>query len=108
MAVRPPNGGSSEPEAIEFGIAALDARIDEADVSFPATDEEILDAFEEPKVPYDAAGHTMDLARAFERVPAEEFESETELLDRLHPVFEERRANASVGVFERLRELVPF
>lgn len=107
MAVRPPSGESDEPEAIEFGIAALDARIDETGVEFPATDEEILAALESTAIPYDASGHTIDLAKAFDRVATAEFESETELLEELYPVFEQRRRRGTSFV-ERVRGLLPF
>lgn len=36
MGVRPPQNDSSTPDVIEFGIAALDARIQESNVEFPA------------------------------------------------------------------------
>ena len=108
MAARPPGGGgSSEPEAIEFGIAALDARIEEADVSFPATGEEIVQALGDPAVPYDAKGRTIQLAEAVDRLPQSEFENETELLDALYPVFDEARRNSG-GFLDDLRDALPF
>lgn len=108
MAVRPPSSGSSEPESIEFGIAALNARLDEADVSFPATTDDILDELGGAEIPYDTSGHSIDLADALDRLPAEEFENETELLRQLHPVFETERAKGGAGFIGRLRELLPF
>ncbi len=108
MAARPPGGGgSSEPEAIEFGIAALDARIEEAEVSFPATSEEIVDALGDPAVPYDAKGRTIELREAMDRLPQSEFENETELLDALYPVFDEAR-RSSGGFLDGLRDALPF
>lgn len=107
MAVRPPSGDADEPEAIEFGIAALDARIDEAQVDFPATEAEILAALDSTAIPYDASGNTIDLAEALDRVPTSEFESETALLDELYPVFEQRRRRGASFV-ERVRGLLPF
>jgi hypothetical protein len=107
MAVRPPQGGGDEPDAIEFGIAALDARLDAADVEFPATAEELTRAVD-GDIPYDAAGRTVPLEEALERVPQQQFESESELLDLLHPVFEEYRVSASNGIIAQLRELLPF
>jgi len=108
MAARPPGGGgSSEPEAIEFGIAALDARIEEADVSFPATGDEIVDALGDPAVPYDAKGRTIELSEAIERLPHATFENETELLDALYPVFDEARRNSG-GFLDDLRDMLPF
>ncbi|SNR24050.1 DUF5789 family protein [Halorubrum vacuolatum] len=109
MAARPPGGGddTSEPEAIEFGIAALDARLDEADVSFPATDAEIVRALGDPKIPYDAKGRSMSLADAFDRIEKSRFENETELLDALYPVFDEARQQTG-GFFRGIRDALPF
>ncbi|MFC6752098.1 hypothetical protein [Halorubrum tibetense] len=108
MAARPPGGGgSSEPEAIEFGIAALDARIEDAEVSFPATTEEVVDALGDPAVPYDAKGRTIVLSEALDRVPQTQFENETELLDALYPVFDEAR-RSSGGFLDDLRDALPF
>lgn len=108
MAVRPPQQDSSDPESIEFGIAALNARLDDAEVAFPATKREILDQLNNTDVPYDGAGNTVALAEAFESIPKDRFETETELLDVLHPVFEEYRRSSSGGLFGRLRSLLPF
>ncbi|MEZ3115826.1 hypothetical protein RYH80_07835 [Halobaculum sp. MBLA0147] len=108
MAVRPPQGGDDEPEAIAFGIAALDARLDEADVSFPATTEELVAALDEPAIPYDAAGNTLRLRAAIDELPRDRFESEQELLELLHPVFEAYRDRAGASIVARLRGLLPF
>jgi hypothetical protein len=108
MAARPPGGGgSSEPEAIEFGIAVLDARIEEADVSFPATDTELLDALGDQEIPYDAKGRTIALSEALAQVPQTKFENETEFLDALYPVFDRRRREGG-GFFATLRDALPF
>ncbi len=108
MAARPPGGGgSSEPEAIEFGIAVLDARIEEADVSFPATGEEILDALDDQDIPYDAKGRSIALRDALDQVPKNRFENETELLDALYPVFDRKRREGG-GFLSSLRDALPF
>ncbi|WP_281193328.1 hypothetical protein [Halorubrum sp. F4] len=108
MAARPPGGGgSAEPEAIEFGIAALDARIEESDLSFPATSREIVRALDHPEIPYDSKGRTIDLATALEEVPKSKFENETELLDSLYPVFDEARRGGR-GFLDGLRNALPF
>ncbi|WP_049982924.1 hypothetical protein [Halorubrum sp. BV1] len=107
MAARPPGGGSSEPEAIEFGIAVLDARIEEAGVSFPATSEEIVGALDDPEIPYDAAGRTVSLDAVLDELPQRQFENETELLDAVYPVFDEKR-RTSGGVLSALRDALPF
>ena len=108
MAVRPPQENSSEPDTIEFGIAALDARLDAADVEFPATSDELVRDVHDTDIPYDASGHTVPLEEALDSVPRSTFDSETELLDMLHPVFEEYRASASGGFIQQLRDLLPF
>ena len=108
MAARPPGGGgSTEPEAIEFGIAALDARLGESDLSFPATSREIVRALDHPEIPYDSKGRTIDLATALEEVPQSEFENETELLDALYPVFDDARRDGR-GFLDGLRNALPF
>ena len=91
MAVRPPGNDDETPEAIEFGIAALDARLEESDLSFPATSEEVLRGIPAREIPYDASGHTLDLGDALERAGPERFETKSELMNALHPIFEERR-----------------
>jgi hypothetical protein len=108
MAVRPPQGGDDEPDTIEFGIAALDARLEETSVSFPATSEEIVAALDNSAIPYDAAGNTVDLSTALEQVPADRFDSESELLDQVHPVFETYRERTANSLVARLRGLLPF
>lgn len=108
MAARPPQDDQSEPEAIEFGIAALDATLDRGSVQFPATATELVRELDDPAVPIDAAGHTIALSEALAAVPADRFENESELLDLLHPVFEERRASSSFGIVARLRDALPF
>ncbi|WP_135820707.1 hypothetical protein [Halostella litorea] len=107
MGVRPPaNDSSDEPEAIEFGIAAVDARLDEADVTFPATREDLVAALDS-EVPYDAKGRSIPLADAIDETGRREFDSEVDLLDELHPVFEERRASP-VGLLDQVRAILPF
>jgi hypothetical protein len=108
MGVQPPQDDSSSPDAIEFGIAALDARLNETDLEFPATQEELLLAVDDTAIPYNAAGRTLELAVALEEIPQRRFENETELLDRLHPIFERQRRTASGGLVGRLRSLLPF
>ncbi|MGQ3329448.1 hypothetical protein [Halorubrum sp. FL23] len=108
MAARPPGGGgSSEPDAIEFGIAVLGERIEEADVSFPATAREVRDGLDDREVPYDAKGRTIALDEALDQVPQERFENETELLDALYPVFDRKRREGG-GFLTSLRDALPF
>lgn len=109
MGVRPPsNDVGDEPETIEFGIAELDARFDEDEVSFPVTDEDLASSHGDLRISVDAAGHEMRLADAVAESDHSTFDSKQDLLNALHPVFEaerERRAGSIVG---RLRSLFSF
>jgi len=109
MGVRPPSDDmDDEPDVIEFGIAALDARLEQLDVTFPATADELVAEYGDVRVPVDAAGTEITLATALEQTTRREFETERELLDVLHPVFEERRQGSSRGYLSQLRSLLPF
>ncbi|MFB6164269.1 MAG: hypothetical protein ABEJ31_03835 [Haloarculaceae archaeon] len=108
MGVRPPQRDDDEPDAIEFGIAALDARVSNADLTFPADAEAVADALAGAEIPYNAAGSTVSIAEAIERSGRQRFESKQELLNALHPVFEELRESASSSLLVQLRSLVPF
>lgn len=105
---RAPPPGDSEPDIIEFGIPVLDDRLEEASVTFPATRDELEAAVGSMEVPYDAAGHSLRLENALGELEAERFDTKTELLDALHPVFETYRQRASTGLFGSLRSLLPF
>jgi len=108
MAARPPQGDSDEPESIEFGIAALDARLDRAGVQFPVTTEELIASMANTGVPYDAAGNTLDMAEVLRELPEERFETERDLLNRLHPIFEDRRRSGAGSLLGRVRSILPF
>ncbi|MCU4717099.1 DUF5789 family protein [Halapricum hydrolyticum] len=108
MGVRPPaNDDLSEPESVEFGIAALDGTLSEADFSFPVDRETVVAELGDQSVPYDAAGRTVQLANALDEVDRDRFESKQELLDELYPVFEDLRSSPR-GLLSQLRSLVPF
>jgi len=109
MGVRPPsNDVDDEPDTIEFGIAALDARIEERSISFPATSDELTADYGNLSVAVDAAGHEMTLRTALEKCPRDSFDSRQDLLNALHPVFERRRQELSNSLLGRLRTLIPF
>jgi hypothetical protein len=97
-----------EPDVIEFGIAALDARLEQRDVTFPTTAGELVAEYGDVSVPVDAAGTEVTLATALEKTAQQEFETERELLDVLHPVFEDYRKDSSRGYLSQLRALLPF
>lgn len=109
MGVRPPSDDTDdEPDVIEFGIAALDARLEQLDVAFPVTAEELVANHGEMSIPVDAAGTEITLATALEKTSKQKFETERELLDVLHPVFEEHRKDSSRRYLSQLRALLPF
>ncbi|WP_336135682.1 hypothetical protein [Natronomonas amylolytica] len=109
MGVRPPQqSDDTEPEAVAFGIAALDVHLEEADVAFPITREALLEAVGNPEIPYDVAGDTITLERALDETHHQRFETRQELLNALHPVFEAKRERASKTVIGRLRSMLPF
>lgn len=105
MGVRPPQDDADEPDSLAFGIAALTERLDRAEVSYPASSEELVGALGDPEIPCDPAGKGLALSAALERTEKNRFDSEDELLDTLHPVFEEYRRSSSSGLLGRLRSL---
>lgn len=107
MGVRPPsNDLDDDPDTVDFGIAALDAHLDRAELAFPATAEEVVRALGDPEVDYDPKGSAIALSSVLEDVDRDRFESRTDLLDALHPEFERRRRNAG-GVLSWFRSLFP-
>lgn len=109
MGVRPPSDGTDdEPDVVEFGIAALDARLEGRDVSFPASATDLEAAHGDIRVSVDPAGHEITLREALAECESARFDSRQELLNALHPVFERKREKYSGGVLGTLRSLVPF
>jgi len=109
MGVRPPsNDVDDEPDVVEFGIAALDARLEDAEVTYPISTTELVDEFGGTKVPFDAAGNTMTVDEALAEADRDRFDSQQDLLNALHPVFERKRQAASTSLLAQLRALVPF
>jgi hypothetical protein len=108
MAARPPPQDDDEPDSLEFGIAALAKDLSEAEITYPVTADELVRELDDVAVPYNAAGGTVRLSEALESVPQSRFASKAELLDHLHPVFEEYRRSASNNILGQLRALLPF
>lgn len=109
MGVQPPSDGvSEEPDVVEFGIAALNAELDDRDIEFPIDADALGDAHGDLRIPVDAAGNDIRLAAALERTGRTNFESEGDLLEALHPVFEAEREAVSNSLLARLRGLLPF
>lgn len=108
MAIRPPQTESSEPEAVTFGIAAVDDHLRDADLTFPLTTRELVRETGDPSVPYDAAGNEVRLSDALDELSRDRFQDEAELLDHLHPVFERYRERSATSLLTRVRLLLPF
>lgn len=109
MAVRPPQDDQDEElDTVAFGIAALDSRLDKADITFPTDSETLRAVLGDAEIPYNASGHTITVASALDRISDEHFETEQELLNTLHPVFEEQREAGGNGLLARIRSLIPF
>ncbi|MES3518007.1 MAG: hypothetical protein PPP58_10120 [Natronomonas sp.] len=109
MGVRPPQqDDDDEPDTVAFGIAALDDRLERAELYFPATSEEVLEALGDQTIPYDASGNEVRLSDVLEETHKTRFENRQQLMNALHPVFEARREQKNNSVVGRLRSLLPF
>lgn len=110
MGVRPPDNDELDkgPDVVEFGIAAVDARLDDEDLSYPVEVASLRREYGDLEIPYDASGQTVQLASVLEEVDSRAFESEQDMLNQLHPVFEEIRESSSSRLLGQLRSLVPF
>ncbi|ARS90682.1 hypothetical protein [Natrarchaeobaculum aegyptiacum] len=109
MGVRPPsNGDDDEPKSVEFGIAAVDARLRDSDLSFPATRDDVAAELGHERIPYDVHGNDVALGEMLDEVDAREFRSRQELLNELHEPFETYRQEHSGGVFQQVRSMLPF
>ncbi len=109
MGVRPPsNGTDDEPDSIEFGIAAVDARLRDVDLSFPATKDDVAATLGHEHVSYDVNGNDVSIGEMLAEVDCKEFRSRQELLNELHEPFEEYRRNNSGGLFQQFRSMLPF
>ncbi|AEH37001.1 DUF5789 family protein [Halopiger xanaduensis] len=109
MGVRPPSSGDDdEPESIEFGIAAVDAKLRDSDLSFPATKDDVAAELGHERIPYNVHGDDVALGEMLAEVTTQEFRSRQELLNELHQPFEEYRRQNSGGVFQQVRSMLPF
>lgn len=105
MAAVPPPSDGDEPETVTFGIPALDDRLRNNDVTFPTDADSLVRSLDDPEIPCDPAGRAIHLSEAIERADRHRFESRRDLLNALHPVFEDVRDSASVTGW--LRRLLP-
>lgn len=101
----PPSESESEQGAIDFGIAEIDAYLKDADISYPITQDELVETLDNPSIAYDASGNTIKLSDAFERIEQNQFEQEQEIKNALYPVFEDLRESPTPGFLSWLRSL---
>ena len=108
MGVRPPQSDAGGPDPVEFGIPVLTSLLDDAELAFPATDDAIVKRLDDPSIPIDAQNHSIRLSTALAEIDRDEFESQRQLVNALHPVFEARRERLSTGILGSIRALFPF
>jgi len=109
MGVQPPSDGvDEEPDVVEFGIAALDAKLEGREVHYPVSSEALAREHGDLQIPVDASGHEVALDAVLEKCGRQEFDSEQDLLEALHPVFEAEREAVSRSILAQLRSMVPF
>ncbi|MEF8906681.1 MAG: hypothetical protein V5A13_02365 [Haloarculaceae archaeon] len=109
MGVQPPSNDLEEgPDVVEFGIAALAARVEDLEIEYPVEAEMLVDRYGDIAVPVDAAGTEVSVAEAVRASGRHRFDSEQDLLNALHPVFEEKREATSRNILAQLRALIPF
>lgn len=109
MGVRPPsNDVDDEPNTMEFGIAALDAHVEQRNISFPISREELDTAHGDVQIAVNASGRKIALSTVLADCDSERFESKQNLLNELHPIFERKREQLSGGIIGQLRSLLPF
>lgn len=107
MAARPPQR-QTDVTSIEFGIAALIPLLEEHELQFPLTADELIEQLNDPDIPVDVAGRTISLSTALNELETTTYESQQELLNQLHPVFESYRENSSTTLIGSLRQMLPF
>lgn len=105
MAARPPQSNDEPREPAAFGIAAVDDHLSDANVSYPATPDEVATALDDPEVQCGPDGHDVELSTVLDRTGREEFDSRRDMLDELHDAFEAERHEGG-GFIGWLRSLV--
>lgn len=104
MAARPPPATDDPDEPTAFGIVAIDDHLEDADLEFPATKRDVVDALGDPRVPCGPNEREVALSTVIERVDGDRFDARRELLDALHDAFEAERSRQR-GLLSWLRAL---
>jgi hypothetical protein len=109
MGVRPPsNDDNDDAETVDFGIAAVDARLRRTELAFPATKDDVAAELGHERISYDVHGNDVPLGEMLAEVDEQEFRSRQELLNALHEPFEEYRREHSNGIVQQVRSMLPF
>lgn len=106
MAAPPPQDDDTGQGAIAFGIAAVDEVLEDTELTFPVERRTLVERLGDREIPYDARGRTMTFSDALAETDQSSFETRRELLNALHPIFEEHRDPGGVGSW--LRTILPF
>ncbi|MFB6120169.1 MAG: hypothetical protein ABEJ68_03520 [Halobacteriaceae archaeon] len=107
MGVRPPASDDSEVGGVEFGIADVERHLSGADISYPASATDVVEATGDPEVGYGPDGQSVPLSTVVERTDRTEFSSRQDLLNALHPVMEDLRTSRGSGVLAWVRSVLP-
>lgn len=102
----PPPQSDTDTAAITFGIAAMDEVLEKSEIDFPVATPDLIGTVGDRAIPYDPRGNTVELRVAIEETGQDQFESRRDLLNALHPVFEEKRRGGGIG--EWLQSLFSF
>ena len=105
MAARPPQSGDEPRDPAMFGIAVVDDHLSDADLSYPATPEDVAAALSDPEIPCGPNAHDVALSAVLDRTGRTRFDSRRELLDELHEAFERERRSGG-GIVAWLRSLL--
>jgi hypothetical protein len=104
MAARPPPADDDPEEPTAFGIATVDDYLEDADLEYPATRQDVVDALGDRSVRCGPNARELSLSAALERTGRRRFDSRRDLLDELHEVFEDERRGAT-GLVAWLKSL---
>lgn len=104
MAARPPRTNADPEEPTAFGIAVVDDQLADADLDYPATPDDVLEALGDRSVRCGPNAHEVSLSTVLDRTGRERFDSRRDLLDELHDAFERERNGAS-GLVAWLKSL---
>lgn len=105
MAARPPQDDDEPREPAVFGIAAVDEYLSDADLSYPATPDDVTAALGNPEIACGPNAREVALSTVLERTGRVRFDSRRDLLDELHDAFERERRSGG-GIVAWLRSLV--